>query len=99
MKDEAYFRETVGKIVETREYAQEVLKKLGFEMTDSSANFLFVTHPAVPAAELFEALKKEDIFVRYFRADRIDNYLRITIGTGEEMEALFAFLSDYLKTR
>ncbi|MDY5647163.1 MAG: histidinol-phosphate transaminase [Lachnospiraceae bacterium] len=99
VKDEAYFRETVGKIVETREYAQEVLKKLGFEMTDSSANFLFVTHPAVPAAELFEALKKEDIFVRYFRADRIDNYLRITIGTGEEMEALFAFLSDYLKNR
>ena len=47
----------------------------------------------------FEALKKEDIFVRYFRADRIDNYLRITIGTGEEMEALFAFLSDYLKNR
>ena len=96
VRDEAYFRETVERVKETRERAKERLRGLGFSFPDSQANFLFVTHPRVQAGELFEALKGEHIYVRYFNAPRLDKYLRITIGTDEEMEKLFDFLERYL---
>ena len=96
LKDEAYFRETVGKIVATRERAKKELARLGFTFPDSRANFIFASHKSVPAREIFLALKKEHIYVRYFAQPRIDNYLRITVGTEEEMEALFGFLERYL---
>ena len=92
VKDEAYFRETVGKIVATRERVKKELAELGFTFPDSQSNFIFATHKEWPAKELFEKLKKEDIYVRYFASPRIDNYLRITVGTDEEMDALLAFL-------
>lgn len=95
-KDRAYFEETRAKIIATRERAKRELAALGFSFADSKANFLFVTHGRVPAAELFAALKEEGIYVRYFNKPRIDNYLRITIGTDEEMEALYRFLKGYL---
>ena len=56
------------------------------------SNFIFATHSAVPAKKIFEALREQKIFVRYFNQPRIDNYLRITIGTDEEMDALFEAL-------
>ncbi len=93
--DEAYFQETVAKIIRTREQARERLSELGFRSLDSSTNFLFVTHPEYQARELYEELRKEGIFVRYFDVPRIDQYLRITIGTDEQMEALYAFLEGY----
>ena len=92
VKDEAYFRETVGKSVATRERVKKELAELGFTFPDSRSNFIFATHKEWPAKELFEELKKEDIYVRYFASPRIDNYLRITVGTDEEMDALLAFL-------
>lgn len=97
VKDEAYFKETTEKIIKTRERAKKVLAELGFVFPDSSANFLFIRHPEYPAEELFRALRQEHIYVRYFSAPRIDNYLRVTIGTDEEMEALYAFLRRYMK--
>lgn len=97
MKDRAYFEETVNKVVETREWTKGELRKLGFYFGDSKANFIFASHENCPAKELFEALRKENIFVRYFEKPRIDNYLRITIGTQQEMETFVAFLKDYLK--
>jgi len=97
VKDEVYFKETTQKIIETREWAKEELGKLGFSFTDSKANFIFATHKSVSAKELFEALRKADIYVRYFNSPRIDNYLRITVGTEGEMEKLFTFLREYLK--
>ena len=84
-------------ITMTREKAKEELKDLGFTFTDSKANFIFATHEYVPAKELFEALREANIYVRYFNSPRIDNYLRITIGTEGEMEKLFGFLRTYLK--
>ena len=96
LKDRGYFEETRARIIATRERAKKELADLGFSFADSRANFLFVTHESCPASELFEALKAEGIYVRYFRKPRIDNYLRITIGTDEEMEALYAFLREYL---
>lgn len=95
VKDKAYFEETVRKIVETREWAKEEFRKLGFEFPDSKANFIFVTHPKYDAREIFEALKTNDIFVRFWGSERIEQYLRVTIGTREEMEVLFDFLRTY----
>lgn len=95
--DEAYFRETTERIVKTREQAKKVLGEMGFSFPDSKANFLFITHSEFAAKDLFEALKKEDIYVRYFSLPRIDNYLRVTIGTEEQMEAFYEFLRRYMK--
>ena len=99
VRDQAYFQKTIQKIVETREWAKEELQKLGFEFPDSRANFIFARHPRYDAGELFEALKKQDIYVRHWDSERIRQYLRITIGTREEMEQLFAALRTYFKIR
>ncbi len=99
MEDGEWFRETIGKIVKTREASKERMRELGFRVLDSQSNFLFVTHRSVPARELFQALRQNQIIVRYFDRPRIDNYLRITVGTDEEMDALIRFLTDYLKDR
>lgn len=96
LKDTAYFEETIAKIIGIRERVKKEFAELGFTFADSMANFLFVTHPKIHARELFEALKLKKIYVRYFNRARIDNYLRITIGTDEEMDVLIAFLKDYL---
>lgn len=96
VKDDKYFKETVNKIIETREKAKKDLFALGFEFNDSKSNFIFAKHKTVKAKEIFEALKEKHIFVRYFNMPRIDNYLRITVGTEEEMKALIDFLKDYL---
>ncbi|MBR3644914.1 MAG: histidinol-phosphate transaminase [Lachnospiraceae bacterium] len=89
INDDAYFRQIRDKIVNTREKAKKKLAELGFEGTDSKTNFLFVKHKSVKASEIFEYLKSKDIYVRYWNKPRIDNYLRITIGTDEEMERLY----------
>lgn len=96
LKDEAYFQETVQKIIHTRTWFGKELKTLGFTFPDSKANFLFATHERVPAKEIFEAARKNGIYVRYFAQPRIDNYLRITIGTDEEMQKLIDFLKEFL---
>ena len=96
VEDHEYFAETCRKIIATREHAKEELKRLGFSFADSRANFIFAAHESADAKELFEALKEEGIYVRYFNKPRISNYLRITIGTDEQMEQLFAFLKNYL---
>ena len=99
VKEETYFYECVDRIVETREWAKQELAELGFTYTDSRANFLFVTHPEFEASELFEALKREKIYVRYWNSERIRQYLRITVGTRQEMESLLEFLKKYSKER
>ena len=94
VNDKEYFEECVGKIVKTRENAKERLSQLGFSFPDSKANFIFATHKSVPAKEIFEKLKDLNIFVRYFAQPGIDNYLRITIGTDEQMDKLISALSE-----
>lgn len=98
VKDKDYFENIRQKIISTRERSKVRLRELGFTFPDSQANFIFASHSRVPAGQIFEALKKEQIYVRYFNAPRLDNSLRITIGTDEEMEQLFAFLETYLSS-
>ena len=96
VEDREYFKQTTDKIIRTREWTKEELKKLGFLFEDSKSNFVFVTHPKVSAKQLFENLKKENVYVRYFaKPERISNYLRITIGTDEEMQKLLSLLKKY----
>lgn len=86
LEDETYFQDIVAKVVETREWTKEQLKRLGFSFRDSRTNFIFAAHESVPAVQIFDALREKHIFVRHFSQKRIDNYLRISIGTREEME-------------
>lgn len=99
LADRAYFEDTKARIIATRERVKGELSELGFTFGDSQSNFLFITHEKVAARELFEALKIKRIYVRYFNKPRIDNYLRVTIGTEEEMDALLAFLRKYLQEK
>ena len=92
IKDEEYFQRTIQDVIKTREWFESELTKLGFTYPKSSANFVFATHKTVPAKTIFEAAKKENIYVRHFNAPRIDNYLRITIGTDEQMQTFLDFL-------
>ncbi|MCQ2539686.1 MAG: histidinol-phosphate transaminase [Acetatifactor sp.] len=99
VRDDAYFKATTAKIIATRERTKKELTELGFTFPDSKANFIFASHKTVPAREIFQALREKDIYVRHWNKARIENCLRITIGTDEEMDALIAFLKEYLKNR
>ncbi len=96
VQDDTYFNAMIQKVVDTREWAKVQLRSLGFSFPDSQANFIFASHKRVPAVEIFEALRGQQIYVRYFNQPRLDNYLRITVGTRQEMEALFSFLGRFL---
>ncbi len=96
IRDRAYFESTRRRIIDTREWTKKELLVLGFSFCDSKSNFIFATHRLVPAKQIFEALRNENIYVRYFSKERIKNYLRISIGTQAEMETLIDFLRQYL---
>ena len=97
IRDRAYFEETTEKIIRTREWTKQELRKLGFVFGDSKSNFIFAKHPAISGEALFEDLKKADIYVRHFsNPSRINEYLRISIGTDEEMEQFITFVREYV---
>ena len=97
LKDENYFTDTVNKIIDTRERSKIRLKELGFEFPDSMSNFIFAKPNKISAEFIFEELKKRKIFVRYWNKPIIRDYLRITVGTDEEMDNLFEALGAILK--
>ncbi len=94
LEDKAYFKETCEKIIATRERSKARLKELGFTFPDSMSNFIFAKPSKLSAKELFEELKKRNIYVRYFSGERVKEYLRITIGTDEEMDRLFEAIEE-----
>lgn len=96
LRDEAYFREKVNAVIETRERTKEELKNLGFIMPESKTNFLFASHPKMSAEEILQKLRSEGIIVRHFKKARIDNYLRISIGTDAEMGKMISVLKTIL---
>lgn len=95
-EDEEYFRETTEKIIRTRESTKDRLKNLGFTFTDSMTNFIFARPEKKSAKYVFEELKKRNIFVRYWDKPVICDYLRITIGTDEQMNKLAKALEEIL---
>lgn len=97
LSDKAYFEECVEKIKATRERTVYELKRLGFSVLPSSTNFVFARHGFTPAKVIFDHLKEKGIYVRHFSGKRIYNYLRISIGTDEEMDALLKELTFFLE--
>ena len=96
LADNDYFKDTCNKIINTRQKTIQALEKLDFDVVPSMANFVLATHKSVKAVDIFEKLKAQNIFLRYFKIPRIDNYLRITIGTDDEMDKLFYALKNLL---
>lgn len=94
VEDRAYFEETTGKIVNTRERFKKDLASLGFVFPDSKANFVFAMHPDFSGDYLFAELRKRNIVVRHWNKPGISEYLRITIGTDEQMDAVTAALRE-----
>lgn len=97
VQDEQYFRMTLDRVISTREKLTSALRDMGFELPDSCANFVFAEHPKYRAKNICEYLKTKDIYVRYFSKPRIDNRLRITIGTDEEIDMLISELKEYIR--
>ena len=83
-------------IMKNREYTCGELAKMGFEMTDSTANFIFVRHPEIEGGELFAELRKRGVIVRHFTKERISDYNRISIGSREQMDILLREVRDIL---
>ena len=88
LEDQDYTDENCKKIIQTRAKTEEELKKLGFVLTNSSANFIFASHPDKPGEEIYKELKERGVLVRHFNAPRIKDYNRITVGTDGQMKAL-----------
>lgn len=93
VRDAGYFRATLEKVVRTRAWTAQRLTELGFRVCPSAANFLFASHERVDAKTLLDGLRARGILVRWWDKPRIRNYLRITVGTDAEMEALCEALS------
>ena len=91
---EPYYRQVSQKIQTARTWAVDALQNLGFQVLPSKANFIFARHPAVSGAELYSGLRKRGILVRHFTKERIKDFVRITIGTQEQMERLAEALQD-----
>ena len=96
VQDERYFREITGRIVKTRERFKGELRALGFEFPDSKANFVFARRPGMSGQMLYDALRARNILVRHWEKPRIADYLRITIGTDAQMDAVTAALKEIL---
>lgn len=93
---ENYYREKCHEIISTRQWTGEELKKLGFTVLPSDANFLFAKTDAMDGGELYQKLKKNGVLVRHFTKERIKDYNRITIGTKEQMERFISIVKDIL---
>ncbi|MBR3692394.1 MAG: histidinol-phosphate transaminase [Clostridia bacterium] len=98
LRDGEYFEKTVGAVIKTREETAENLRKLGARVLPSRANFLFVSLPGIPGAQVLAALRARGILVRHFSAPRISDFVRITVGTPEQMDKLCAALADIINS-
>ena len=97
--DREYFEKTVAAVIKTREWTKGELKRLGFSFADSKTNFIFARHESVPRDYIFKRLREENILVRAFNGDIIKDYLRISIGTDEEMRVVIDTLEKILKEK
>ncbi|MEI0698183.1 histidinol-phosphate transaminase [Brachyspira intermedia] len=97
IKDKDYFKDTVNKVITTKEKTKIKLKELGFNVLDSKSNFIFISHKNVFAEDIYVKLRENGILVRYFKTDLINNYIRVTIGTDEEMNIFVEKIENIIK--
>ena len=96
IEDQVHLEQTSKKVIQTRETLVKALNALGFETLPSTANFIFTRHPKHAGIQLYQALRDRGIIVRHFKSARIDEFLRITIGTDEQSDELVAALKEIL---
>ncbi|BDX20782.1 histidinol-phosphate aminotransferase [Polynucleobacter sp. TUM22923] len=96
IEDQAHLESTCAKVIQTREHLVQALASLGFETLPSTANFIFTCHPKHAGAKLYQALRDRGIIVRHFKLPRIEEFLRITIGTDDQTNTLIAALKEIL---
>ena len=97
MRDEEYFVSCRDKIISAREWTTDELRKLGFTVLPSSANFIFAAPNFIGGAEYLNALRERNILVRHWKSERIRDYVRITVGTQEQMETLISVTKELMK--
>lgn len=97
IEDEKYFMESIKRIIDTREKTMVELKDLGFTFLKSKTNFIYAKHEKITGLKLYEMLRKNNIYVRHFNKPKINDYIRITIGTDEEMDVLLKHLREMIK--
>ena len=97
VEDDEYFQKNLKTVCDTRDWTEQQLTALGFTVISSKTNFLFATHSAVSAVDIMTALREKKIIVRHFTKDKISNYLRISIGTDQQMQQLIAELQQIIK--
>ena len=96
LSEQSYYDRNNKEIVRTREYTNRNFENLGFIFTDSKANFIFARHPKLNGKELYQGLRERGILVRHFEKPRISDYVRISVGTKEEMDILLTSLKEML---
>jgi histidinol-phosphate aminotransferase len=96
VSDDTFFRERAQRLIRVRDGFTASMRGLGFTVYDSSANFVFMTHPRVDAGDMYRWLKARGILVRWFDKPRIADHLRVTIGLEEEMDALLRAITGYM---
>lgn len=97
LSDDEYFEKTVSSVIRTREWTKKELLERGFTVTDSKTNFVFASPSGISAGNLFKKLKERGIYVRWWDKDRLRDYLRISVGTDEEMSALIKNIDEIMK--
>ena len=94
--DDKYFKDRIADVINTRARTVLELKRRGFTVLPSGTNFVFVSHAHLQAEDIFDSLREKNIYVRHFKHPKIDNYLRITIGTDNQMDDLFAAIDEII---
>jgi len=94
MSDVGYFEKTRKKIIRTREWVSTELVRLGFEVLSSSTNFLCMSSKTIPGNVLYDELKRQGVLVRHFGKERINNFIRVSIGTDKDMRRFLNILRE-----
>lgn len=97
MEDNDYTEKNCQTIIENREYTVKALKEMGFELTDSIANFIFMKHPTVDGEHIYKEMKKKGVLIRHFDKERIAQYNRVTIGSKGQMDTFLKVLQEVLE--
>ena len=97
LEDEEYTRSNCEQIIVNRRYTEEQLRTKGFELTDSSANFIFMKHPQVDGGRIYEEMKARGVLIRHFTKERMAQYNRVTIGSREQMDIFLKVLGEVIE--
>jgi len=97
VSEEEYYKDCRRRVIENRERTQAALTGMGFTVTDSRANFIFAKPSRIDAKQLFESLRARGILTRYFTGERVRDYLRISVGSEEQMAAFVSAVQEILE--